>query len=307
MTKGLPGSGKSTWASEKALTSGGRIKRINKDSLRDMLDGGKHSKGNENNILQIRDMLVRNHLNSGYDVIVDDTNLDPKHEIALHNIANEYNATFEIKSFLDVPLAKCIRRDLARPKSIGQRAIESMFTRYMTAPEALLVDTVDTGLIQYKHTEGLPWCIISDIDGTLSHGIGVHRGPHDLSKVIDDTIDPSVRDILYQYSWSSPLSGNGTETAIFIMSGRNETCRPDTQKWLAKHAVPYKTLLMRPKDDLDPTTGNHKKDTLIKHELFEKYIWGKYNVMFILDDRQTVVDQWRAMGLKCLQVQPGAF
>lgn len=304
MTMGLPASGKSTWSKEQALNSEGRIKRINKDDMRDMIDGGKHSKSNEKNILTVRDMLVSHHLHNGHDVIVDDTNLDPKHEVALRALADDFNAEFAIQSFLDVPLLDCIKRDLARPRSVGERVIMSMFNRYLK-PE--MVPQPEDGPEPYTVVPGLPWCIISDIDGTLAHGIGVHRGPHDLHKVGADTIDPATSDILNTYSWASPLSGAGTETTIFLMSGRNEKSRADTESWLAKHGVPYRALYMRPEDDIDPVTKQHKKDTVIKAELFDKYIRGKYNVMFILDDRQAVVDQWRAMGLKCLQVQPGDF
>ena len=50
MTKGLPASGKSTWAKLEVARSKGKTKRINKDDLRDMIDAGTWSKENEKNI-----------------------------------------------------------------------------------------------------------------------------------------------------------------------------------------------------------------------------------------------------------------
>jgi hypothetical protein len=32
-----------------------------------------------------------------------------------------------------------------------------------------------------------------------------------------------------------------------------------------------------------------------------------FDVQFVLDDRDQVVEMWRAMGLTCLQVAPGNF
>ena len=43
LTKGLPGSGKSTWAKQIIDENPSFFKRINKDDLRAMLDNGKFS------------------------------------------------------------------------------------------------------------------------------------------------------------------------------------------------------------------------------------------------------------------------
>lgn len=57
---------------------------------------------------------------------------------------------------------------------------------------------------------------------------------------------------------------------------------------------------MRPEND-------YRKDTIIKREIYEKEILNKFNVLFVLDDRDCVVEQWRDMGLTCLQVAEGDF
>ena len=92
MTKGLPASGKTTWA--KSVVG---AKRVNKDDLRAMIDNGKWSKKNERSILAARDNLIIQYLREGSSVIVDDTNLNPKHEQDLRKIADTFNALFEIK------------------------------------------------------------------------------------------------------------------------------------------------------------------------------------------------------------------
>ncbi|KKL23847.1 hypothetical protein LCGC14_2421320, partial [marine sediment metagenome] len=45
--KGLPASGKTTWAIGQIIKNPGKCKRINKDDLREMFDCGQWSRDNE--------------------------------------------------------------------------------------------------------------------------------------------------------------------------------------------------------------------------------------------------------------------
>ncbi len=54
--------------------------------------------------------------------------------------------------------------------------------------------------------------------------------------------------------------------------------------------------------------GDMRKDSIVKKELFDQHIRGKYNVRMVIDDRDQVVDMWRnELGLTCLQVAEGDF
>src|SRR5690349_11867040 len=79
LTKGLPASGKSSWAKD-YLKKNPNTKRINKDLLREMLDFSAHSSGKEKQIIAARNLLLESMLAAGFSVIVDDTNLNPIHE-----------------------------------------------------------------------------------------------------------------------------------------------------------------------------------------------------------------------------------
>lgn len=134
--------------------------------------------------------------------------------------------------------------------------------------------------------------IICDIDGTLAHMEG--RSPYDYSKVAHDSIDETVREILMRYATNDPM--NEQPDRIILVSGRPASCMEDTIKWLRRHQVPYDDLYMR-------TTGDVRQDAIVKHEIFDEHIRGKYNVMFVLDDRNRVVSMWRSLGLKVLQLR----
>jgi len=135
----------------------------------------------------------------------------------------------------------------------------------------------------------LPAAIIVDIDGTIAK-MG-DRSPYDWSKVGLDDIHRDVVDL---------VDDIGLLRSIILVSGRDESCREQTLAWLARNNIRYDILHMRP-------AGNNEKDTIIKERIYREHIEGKYNVKYVLDDRDAVVSMWRSLGLRCLQVAPGDF
>ena len=282
MTKGLPASGKSTWSNEQVLAAPpGHIVRITKDQLRAMLHSGIHSKGTESHIVLARDSLVSTFLKSGVDVIVDDTNLVPFHEQRLREIAKKHQAEFHVQDFCHVPLEECIKRDALRSASVGEEVIRAMHQQHIG-------DTTPAGQVDQTHTR--PEVVLVDIDGTVAIMNG--RSPFEWHRVGEDAPNDTVIEIV------RALSKNGKR--IVFMSGRDGSCREETIKWLSRHVVEGPELYMREADD-------SRKDSIVKQELYEKYIEPSYDVFVVLDDRNQVVDMWRSLGLICLQVAPGDF
>lgn len=282
MLQGLPASGKTTWAKQHIADAPvNSIKRVNKDDLRVMLDGGVFSKGNEAFVLEVRDYIVKQALDNGKSVIVDDTNLHPKHEETLKGIAKDYGVQFQEKYF-EVDVQTCLDRDSKRDNPVGQEVILSMYNKFMKPePEAF---------VQREHIPELPDCIICDIDGTLANHEGV-RGHFEYDKVYSDGLHSHI-------AWLVDYVKHGAD--IVLVSGREDSCREETERWLATHGIQYDALWMR-------KTGDHRKDYTVKEELFREHIEAYYNVMFVLDDRTQVVDMWRGLGIPCLQVAPGDF
>ncbi len=117
------------------------------------------------------------------------------------------------------------------------------------------------------------------------------RSPYDYTKVSEDRPNYRVIDVIQELAEHYP---------IIFTSGRPESCREDTEKWLNTFVrVPYR-LYMR-------ATGDNRPDWIVKYELYDNHIRTRFDVQAVFDDRDQVVEMWREIGLTCMQVAPGDF
>ena len=145
-------------------------------------------------------------------------------------------------------------------------------------------------------TEQLRKAILVDIDGTVAthydeNGSQI-REHHDYKLVGTDLPVQPIIDLVSMYE------DRGYH--IIFMSGRMDHCREETINWLIKHNIEFDELFMRQFRDFRP-------DDIVKSELFDKHVAGIFDVELVLDDRNRVVDMWRARGLRVLQVAEGDF
>jgi predicted kinase len=284
MMRGLPGSGKSTYAKSLLAETPNTFKRINRDELRAMFDNSYWSKGNEKFVKQVRDVLIIKALEEGKHVIVDDTNLATSNEthirqmIEAFNKANNDTVQVELVEF-DTPLEECIARDAKRPKPVGAKRIREMHRQHYAVKNTIEQD------------ETLPKALICDLDGTLALLNG--RNPFDAALCESDILNKPVAKVLNTFQ--------DLGYKILFLSGRKEEHKPHTLRWLAQHNITFDVLELRKTDD-------SRMDAIVKKELFETHIANKYYVEFVLDDRNQVVDLWRnELGLTCFQVNYGDF
>ena len=162
--------------------------------------------------------------------------------------------------------------------------------------------------------------IVCDLDGTLCnidhrlHFVQVAEGAPRVANsgdiiyprkdwdsffagVPNDTVNEPVLEVLERFQFEG--------FKIIFSSGRPERCRLDTMEWLHKHtnlfgADKSGALLYMRQD------GDFRRDDIVKQEILDKYI-EKDRVLFVLDDRDQVVDMWRRNGLHCFQVAEGDF
>lgn len=278
--RGLPASGKSTWAKDYVDRNPGTV-RVNKDDLRAMMHDSKWSKDNERVIVSMRDTIIKNALSLGCDVIVDDTNFHSSHVTNIMNIASELRAGFEVKDF-DVPLEECLKRNAERSGKarVPDKVIQDMYEKYVLPNKPKLAQNPD--LIK---------SVIVDLDGTLA--IHVARGPFEFSKCYTDDVNLPVLKCV------KAMQNAGFH--IVFVSGREDSCKEETVRWLFdKCELTNFNIYMR-------KTGDNRKDSLVKEEIYKRDILPQFYVEFVLDDRQQVVDHMRELGLTVFQVAPGKF
>lgn len=129
--RGIPASGKSTWAKQWVLEDPEHRIRINQDDIRNML--GKYwVPSRENLVLYINNAIITKAVSLNYDIIIDNINLNPKNILYIEDIILLCNMKYiiEYKDFFDVPLSVCIERDKKRTNPIGEEVIKSFYNRY---------------------------------------------------------------------------------------------------------------------------------------------------------------------------------
>lgn len=89
--------------------------------------------------------------------------------------------------------------------------------------------------------------------------------------------------------------------SILICSGRPDSHRQQTIDWLVHNEIPFDDLFLR------PAGADALKDEVVKANLLEQMHQQGYRPWLVLDDRDSVVKQWRALNLTCLQCAPGDF
>lgn len=137
LTRGIQGSGKSTWARQWVEEDPENRVRINNDDIRNML--GKYwVVEREPLVSEMKQCLAQAAMSRGYDIVVDNMNLNPKEVKFWEDLVRQnnevcpiskYSYEIEYKDFF-IPLEECIRRDAMRPNPIGEKVIRETWKRY---------------------------------------------------------------------------------------------------------------------------------------------------------------------------------
>lgn len=162
--RGIPGSGKTTWAKE-FISDKPWFKRICRDDLRQMLDNGEYSANKEKFVRTARGVLMRAALEDGYSVVVDDTNLSRRDISQIRNYAEVYSHVIGVSRIVAVPLRimdfetpldVCIERDAQRAHPVGEARIREMHVKHLQElgkwhPSEAMMDDMR------KAVEGIEW------------------------------------------------------------------------------------------------------------------------------------------------------
>lgn len=267
MMKGLPASGKSTKAKE--IVEQGNWVRVNRDLLREMLHYNKWTGRNEGLTIDAEKVIVGMFLAKGISVVVDDCNLGDKHREMWSSVAQNFKAKFEVIE-VDTDWKTCVSRDVDREKAVGP-------------------DVIIANALQYKcYQQSMPF-VICDIDGTIAnidHRLHyVKEDPKNWNSFFAELNNDEPRTEII----SKVLDKIKLGYELIYVSGRPESYREETIKWMRKHDIPTAPILMRRSNDKRP-------DTEVKQEIYDKYL-KHYQIDCVFDDRPSVIRMWESNNL----------
>lgn len=257
--------------------------------------------------------MFHSHVTTGRDIVVDRMNFDKaqRDRYRLEAIKNGYTVNFV--EFV-VPRQVCYDRCMARhghptihggpdrdphlkdatKSTHANSALSTYFSRY----EEVTDEEGEVLRIQYNAPQKKT-AIMVDLDNTLCDTS--HRDHFVEAKNWGAFFKHCDKDALYPEVKRQIDMEIKMGTSIILCSGRPDgDCRDKTQGWLERNAIEYTSLEMRP-------TGNYKKDDITKAMLYRYEIKPYYEILYVLDDRNCVVQKWRSLGLKCWQVRNGDF
>lgn len=142
-----------------------------------------------------------------------------------------------------------------------------------------------------------------DIDGTIAdceHRVKYWtQKPRNWKKFVDESLNDQPYDDILWLLRTLHQAGN----TILIITARSDNEREITTKWLhetAKLEGIYSKLYMREAED-------YRDDSTVKKEMLDQIKLDGYNLYMMFDDRSMVVEMWREVGIRCLQVREGDF
>lgn len=338
--RGAPASGKSTWAAKKAAKAGisREVLVVSYDVYRtwplyadlplNEREAGVKAQLLEDiqNALTVSDDGVPTIDRTPPDIIIiDNTNLSDKTVKTIVDTAQSaatdngitLNVVYE-DSFLDVPLAECIRRDALREDPVGEKVIRRFYKQVQRIKQdkytAIASKHAANVNVSLAPPDIMTQAIIVDLDGTLAHR-SHRRGWFDNHMVDLDTVNTPVAEvvrawIMYQVAQRNPFN-------VYFFSGRENipidqdhyegfNCEQMTENWIKHHVLRDLVCLTTYKVQLREH-GDTRADSIVKSEMYDQ-IPKDTIVQFVLDDRNSVVEMWRKeKGVACFQVAPGDF
>ena len=308
---GCSASGKSTFARQ-LVEQDSSYKVVNRDKLREMLFGYNESNvseyystkelsKNEKLITTFQTTTMRQLLAQGFNIIVDNTNLDKKF---LQQLLDEFpQCEFEYEFIgCDLSVEELIERDSKRTRQVGKDVIKRQYQQL----QVLISNFEQMGglpypsfeIVQYNADLTKPSVIICDLDGTLADYSETRPAYGFEPELIrQDKVIYPVQHIVNN-------CGLFSVGKIIFLSGRTDNYFDETLNWLYNNLdiMGYDfvrnydiELYMRKSNDF-------RKDNIVKYEIFDEHIRDNYNVLFAIDDRNSITSLWNSMGIFVLNV-----
>jgi len=137
--------------------------------------------------------------------------------------------------------------------------------------------------------------LIVDVDGTLAlrnTALENCRTPYDWARVNEDLPNKPIVDLV------NNLYSKGFK--VLIITARDSKYEHLTIEWLDENKINFDLCFSRPE-------GNNERDCTVKERIYREDIADYYDIEYVFEDRNSVVQMWRNLNLTCLQVAEGSF
>lgn len=300
LTRGIPGSGKSTFAKQWVAQDPANRVRANRDNIRYELYGKYSglSKDQEGKITQVEHSLIRKALKQNKNVIVDDMNLTQRFLKPYYVMSAESGVKLAHKDF-PVALDEVLRRNANRDRKVPEDVIRKIYNNYL-GPNG-----------QFHHFDGdyasqiksfvapdtRKQVIGFDMDGTLSDTRSIQhfvKGKHrDFDAFHRSSLFTPPNSEVFKFAMDAHRAG----FPLIITTARNEAYREVTQLWLDRLNFPYENIFMR-------ADGDFRPDYVVKNEMLHEQIMPYYDILRMADDNPQAVNNWIDNGIE-VTVVPG--
>lgn len=140
--------------------------------------------------------------------------------------------------------------------------------------------------------------VLFDLDGTLININSIQQLLGEWEEFHPATFDCPANEPMIEFAKLCQKMG----LALLIVSGKPVTYLQHVTDWLAKRGIIPDVILMRPAISV-------LGDAELKPALAEAYLGEGWQdrVLFAIEDRDKMVDAWRANGVMCLQCDESLY
>lgn len=297
LNRGLPGSGKSTFASEWLKEDPKNRVRVNRDEIRFQLFGTWYPVADENGTVKDKEQqvtevemnIVHAALRENKSLLVDNTNLNPRVFKTYGDIAKRYNVPLKNTDF-PISVEEAIRRNNNRDRVVPEHVIRGMAKQYLGPNGEFHLFPGSYPVKPFIKPETMRHGIIFDMDGTLTDVRSIRSFVRGKYRNFDMFHRSSYFCPPNQEVLDMAFDADEQGYALVIVTARNETYREVTQAWLDRFNVPYDNIYMRADDDF-------RKDFDVKQDILAK-INEDYDIVHAVDDNPAVRDVWLKNGIE---------
>lgn len=327
VTIGPPGSGKSTYA-RKLQKEDPRYVIVERDILREEIcvaEGllpDSYNKETDNfhevyykidkfirtSIEKLVTLHIKEQIQEHDYIILSNTNLSAKHREAQHRDLESCGFLVHYVVF-NSHINELLAQNLLRRNVVNENIIFDMYQRMQYQLEDIAqyeCSYESDHVTNNSFFEQSVRCIICDIDGTIAHIKNNSRTHFQMHKVDEDELDEVVFTLVTSLA-------RAYHAEVVFLTGRTSDCFSKTIKWLDNNFAEqgqtsrmannvYASYEYGDYHLYSRLNGDYRKDFIVKEELYNTFIKGRYEVIAVFDDRPQVVNLWHDLGLKTIAV-----